>query len=113
MAVRSRRGDFEPQLINGTLWKVGLKMSDKADDVGLVLMELNVFWPAYTVLLVLAYLRISYRRWTNGFAAKAVAIVRKSDDLSICEIGVVLLWISSGQFYRCICCTVAVGGGCW
>ena len=30
--VRSRRGDFEPQLINGTLWKLGLKMSDEADD---------------------------------------------------------------------------------
>ena len=41
IAVRSRRGDFEPQLINGTLWKLGLKMSDEADDIGLTLLELN------------------------------------------------------------------------
>ena len=63
IAVRSRRGDFEPQLINGTLWKLGLKMSDKADDVGLVLMELNCILAGMTlVLLVLTYRRISYRK---------------------------------------------------
>ena len=44
--VRSRRGDFEPQLINGTLWKLGLKMSDEADDIGLTLLgvELDFVW---------------------------------------------------------------------
>ena len=33
IATRTRRGDFEPLPSNGTLWKLGLKMSDKADDV--------------------------------------------------------------------------------
>lgn len=63
IAVRSRRGDFEPQLTNGTLWKLGLKMSDKADDVGLLLIELNWILAGMTlVLLLLTYLRISYRK---------------------------------------------------
>lgn len=63
IAVRSRRGDFEPQLINGTLWKLGLKMSDEADDIGLTLFELNwILFGIAMFLLVLTYLRVVTRK---------------------------------------------------
>ena len=63
IAVRSRRGDFEPQLINGTLWKLGLKMSDEADDIGLTLLELNWILFGMTLLLLgLTYLRVVTRK---------------------------------------------------
>ncbi len=59
IAVRSRRGDFEPQLINGTLWKLGLKMSDEADDIGLTLLELNwVLFGMALLLMGLTYMRV-------------------------------------------------------
>ena len=63
IAVRSRRGDFEPQLINGSLWKLGLKMSDKADDIGILLVELNWILAGITLfLLILTYLRVLTRK---------------------------------------------------
>lgn len=63
IAVRSRRGDFEPQLINGTLWKLGLKMSDEADDIGLTLIELNwILFGMALLLLGLTYLRVVTRK---------------------------------------------------
>ena len=63
IAVRSRRGDFEPQLINGTLWKLGLKMSDEADDIGLTLFELNwILFGTALFLLGLTYLRVVTRK---------------------------------------------------
>ncbi len=63
IAVRSRRGDFEPQLINGTLWKLGLKMSDEADDIGLTLLQLNwILFGITGVLLALTLLRVYTRK---------------------------------------------------
>ena len=54
LAVRTRRGDFEAQPINGTLWKLGLKTTDKADDIGLLLSELSVIMIGLTFLFLLA-----------------------------------------------------------
>ena len=47
--VRSRR-DFEPQLINGTLWKLGLKMSDEADDIVTLIQQVDLFGIALLLL---------------------------------------------------------------
>ena len=52
IATRTRRGDFEAQPINGTLWKLGLKMSDKADDIGFSLTELCTIIGLITVVLI-------------------------------------------------------------
>jgi len=50
-------------LINGTLWKLGLKMSDEADDIGLTLLQLNWILFGMTLLLLgLTYLRVVTRK---------------------------------------------------
>lgn len=62
IATRTRRGDFEPQPINGTLWKLGLKMSDEADDIGFLLSELCLIIALISILLiVLSTLRVWQR----------------------------------------------------
>ena len=58
--------DFEPQPINGTLWKLGLKMSDKADDIGFSLVELCSIIGAITVvLIVISAVRVWRERQAN------------------------------------------------
>ena len=62
IAVRTRRGEFEPQPVNGTLWRLGLKTTDKADDVGLLLSELCLVMAGLTILLLIfTWIRIWYR----------------------------------------------------
>ena len=62
IAVRTRRGEFEPQPVNGTLWRLGLKTTDKADDIGLLLSELCLIMVGLTLfLLVCTWIRIWYR----------------------------------------------------
>ena len=59
IAVRTRRGEFEPQPVNGTLWRLGLKSSDRADDIGLLLAELCFILVGITlVLLVFTWIRV-------------------------------------------------------
>ena len=41
VAVRSYQGDYIHQPLSGTLWKLGLKTTDKADDMGYPLETLN------------------------------------------------------------------------
>ena len=53
LATRTRKGDFEPQLVNGTLWRLGLKTSDRADDIGFLLWELNGILGAITLAMLL------------------------------------------------------------
>ena len=62
LAVRTRRGDFEAQPINGTLWKLGLKTTDSADDIGLLLSELSLIMFGLTfVFLGLTWWRVHRR----------------------------------------------------
>ena len=41
VAVRSYQGDYIHQPLSGTLWKLGSKTTDKADDMGYPLETLN------------------------------------------------------------------------
>ena len=62
LAIRTRRGDFEAQPINGTLWKLGLKTTDKADDIGLLLSELSLIMIGLTLFfLLLTWWRVHRR----------------------------------------------------
>ena len=62
IATRTRRGDFEPLPSTGTLWKLGLKMSDKADDVGFLFSELCLILSSMTIfMLIICVFRIHQR----------------------------------------------------
>ena len=62
IAVRTRRGDFDSQPVNGTLWRLGLKWTDSADDIGFTLLELGWILGGITmVLLALSTIRIATR----------------------------------------------------
>ena len=62
IATRTRRGDFEPLPSTGTLWKLGLKMSDKADDVGFFFSELCLILSSMTIfMLIICVFRIHQR----------------------------------------------------
>lgn len=62
LAVRTRRGDFEASPISGTLWKLGLKSTDSASDMGLLLPELAGIMIGLTLLFLLAtWLRVHRR----------------------------------------------------
>ena len=51
-----------PEPMNGTLWRLGLKGTDKADDIGLLLSELCYIMGGLTIfLLILTWIRIRIR----------------------------------------------------
>ena len=52
VAVRSYQGDYVHQPLSGTLWKLGLKTTDKASDMGLPLETLNVIISGITLPLL-------------------------------------------------------------
>jgi hypothetical protein len=63
IAVRTRRGDFDDQPIQGTLWKLGLKVSDSAEDQGLSIEQLTVIM----IGLIFALLLFAFARvWSRG-----------------------------------------------
>ena len=47
IAVRNFKGEFDHQTVKGTLWKLGLQLSDKVDDVGLTLVQLHQIMMAF------------------------------------------------------------------
>ena len=53
VAVRSYQGDFVHQPLSGTLWKLGLKTTDKADDMGIPLDSLLLIISSTTLTLLL------------------------------------------------------------
>ena len=52
VATRSYQGDYVHQPLSGTLWKLGLKTTDKADDMGIPLEELMMIISGTTILLL-------------------------------------------------------------
>ena len=54
LGVRNYKGEWEQQPINGALWKLGLKFTDAADDVGFVLPQLEAILVGFTVVFLLA-----------------------------------------------------------
>ena len=52
VATRSYQGDFVHQPLSGTLWKLGLKTTDKADDMGIPLDDLVLIISGTTIGLL-------------------------------------------------------------
>jgi ABC-type multidrug transport system ATPase subunit len=52
VAARSYQGDFVHQPLSGTLWKLGLKTTDKASDMGLPLETLTLIISGMTLILL-------------------------------------------------------------
>ena len=52
LAVRSYQGDYKAQPISGTLWKLGLKETDKVADVGYSLPELSSIIVGLSIVLL-------------------------------------------------------------
>ena len=52
VATRSYQGDYIHQPLSGTLWKLGLKTTDKADDMGIPLENLMMILSGTTILLL-------------------------------------------------------------
>ncbi|MDG1483904.1 MAG: ATP-binding cassette domain-containing protein [Myxococcota bacterium] len=63
VAVRNNRGEFTAEPINASLYKLGLKFTDAADDIGFTLNQLMIILAAGSVILLLAtMLRVWSRR---------------------------------------------------
>jgi hypothetical protein len=52
--IRGRGGDFSDRPIRGTLYKLGLKYTDEAEDMGLSLAELSGILGGTTIVLLVA-----------------------------------------------------------
>ncbi|MBM74640.1 MAG: hypothetical protein CMK59_04495 [Proteobacteria bacterium] len=66
IAVRTRRGDFEHQPISGSLWRLGLKESSSAADVGYTLTQLYTIMGGITIVLLCACVVRMYYRDKDG-----------------------------------------------
>ena len=67
VAIRSYQGDYVHQPLSGTLWKLGLKTTDKASDMGLELQTLMIILSSITMaLLILCLLFV----WNKGRKAQ-------------------------------------------
>ena len=62
LAVRSYSGDWVAEPINGSLWKLGLKFSDKADDQGFTIEQLVLIHVAYTLAMLALAVLVVWRR---------------------------------------------------
>jgi len=63
VAVRSYQGDYIHQPLSGTLWKLGLKTTDKAADMGYTLDTLNIIILSTTICLL--FLSVVFL-WARG-----------------------------------------------
>ena len=67
IAIRTYKGDFEARPINGVLWKLGLRDTAAADDIGFTLMELSgILWGFIVLLLVGTMVRVWLRDRNSG-----------------------------------------------
>ncbi len=57
-----RTGEFEAQVISGSLWKLGLKFSDKASDQGFTLSELMGILGGFTAVMLVLTVGVVYAR---------------------------------------------------
>ena len=54
VAVRNNRGEFAAEPINASLYKLGLKFTDAADDIGFTLTQLLIILAGGSVVLLIA-----------------------------------------------------------
>ena len=57
-----KKGEWDSQPIGGTLWKLGLKFSDSADDMGFTLQQLCGIMGSFSLVILAATVAIVWRR---------------------------------------------------
>jgi hypothetical protein len=62
-----RKGEWEHQPINGSLWKLGLKFTDSADDIGFTLTQLCGILGGFAVVVLVVAIGVVHRRTQRAF----------------------------------------------
>lgn len=61
-----RKGEWEHQPINGSLWKLGLKFTDSADDIGFTLAQLGAILGSIALVVLAIAIGIVHRRTSRA-----------------------------------------------